>query len=182
MPMFKSFTNKLFTKFVIYAFLPAIVMFFTKIVSMLLLSTFYDVRFEKTSSGFMFYDINQFLFVNNLSNIITYITMAGFTVWLLIKAYYFHQSHVSPKFSAWLNVQNLEHLLIGSVELYLKMVAWLFFLWMTTIIMFVHAVIGIAAINYSYVAFVSSTFLTVMFIVDIERDQSILRELKKLNI
>lgn len=175
------FKNKLFGKFVWYSLVPSFVMFTTKISTMLILAKTYNIGYTKTPQGIYFSNFENFIFVNNVSNMITFLVMFSFCVVLLVKAYYFHTSHITPKFSAWLNVQNLEHLMVGSIDLYLKTISWVFFLWLTVILMFGHAVIGIATFNYFAVAFVVAIVTTVFLIVDIERDHSIVKELKRLS-
>lgn len=181
MSALKSVQNKLFAKFVWYSLVPSLVLFSTKIVSMLILASAYSVGYQKTPQGIYFSNFENFIFINNVSNIITFFVMFSFCVVLLIKAYFFHTSHVTPKFSAWLNIQNLEHLMVGSIDLYLKSISWVFFLWLTVILMFGHAVIGIATFNYFFIAFFFAILTTVFLVVDLEHDHSIIKELKSLS-
>jgi hypothetical protein len=178
----KTLKNQLFFKFVVFAFLPAVVLFFTKILSMLLFAGYYNISYLKTENGVVFANFQNFIFVNDLSNLITYTVMASFTIWMLIKAYFFHASHISPKFSSWLNVQNLEHLVMGSINLYLKSISWVVFTWFTTFMVLGHAIIGVGSFSVFYLTSAVSVALTVLLIVDIEKDHSIIKELKKLEI
>lgn|GEM_PF-6594833 len=181
MSAFKSVQNKLFGKFVSYSLVPSFVLFTTKITSMLVLAKIYNIGYTKTAQGIYFSNFENFIFVNNVSNLITFIVMFSFCTLLLVKAYFFHTSHITPKFSAWLNIQNLEHLMVGSIDLYLKTISWFFFMWLTVVLMFGHAAIGIATFNYFVIAFIVALTASVFLIVDIERDHSIIKELKRLS-
>ncbi|PIR43769.1 hypothetical protein COV24_00835 [candidate division WWE3 bacterium CG10_big_fil_rev_8_21_14_0_10_32_10] len=174
-PAFRKIKNKMFFRFVEDAILPAFVILAVKSVTMIIYIVIYNLNFYIQDNSIQLTSFNDFLMANDYSNIITFLVVLSFSLWLLVKGFLFHNTHISPKLSSWLHNNELSFLIMGSYELYLKLIVWTIFLWFITLIISIHYFLGITSswVFYSSVFFTILT--TVLTMVDVERDYHLFR-------
>jgi len=168
--------NRIFLNVIKEAIFPAVLILFVKVITLVYLIKAYDLQYFTTPRGIEFSNFEDFVLANNLSSGITYLVAFSFTSWLVFKAYFLHKTHISPTLSSWLHFQELEYLISGSLLIYIKASIWLVFLWILTLLIFIHITIGLASSWLLYVCLALSSILTILLILDFERDLHLYRK------
>ncbi len=175
----KHIQKRVFYNFVKASFYPSAVTAGLKIFYLLAFSKIYEVSFLKTPAGIVYNDFDKFIFVNSASNILVFATLSLGLFYLLIKAFFLHDIHISPKLSAFLYVQNMQKLITTSVTLYTNLFAWLLFSYLMVFLILFQAIL----LYESYVVFLITLFITVfatiLVVMDLEKDHEILKVLKE---
>lgn len=177
--MLPKLKNRIFFEFVTISFFPAILIFVSKVTLTFVLSYIFGISYKISDQGILYQNVEDYIYLNNITNILTFIILFSFSLWYLIKAYFLHESHISPKFSVWLAVQDLAHLVTGSMGIYLRVISYGFFNWLYTLIIAFYALSGMGSYYVLYVAASLTLVYTVCATLDIERDYLIHLNIKK---
>lgn len=166
--------SKLLLRLIDEAILPAVLVVFAKLVSLAALIRIFNYPWElKTTAVFPSLQMGthqQLLVVNSYSNLVTLVVIAAGLVWILAKAYHFHDTHVAPTMTLKLLSWNLTGLLSTSHEIYHQAVIWLSYLWLIFLLMVVHTVVGLQFVWLTAAVFAAVIFLTWLFVHDVERE------------
>ena len=177
--MLPKIKNEIYYEFVVISFIPAVLILITKVISMFLLSYLFNIDYNVSSNGILYQNIDDFIYLNNISNLISFIVVFSVSFWYLIKAYFLHESHISPKFSIWLAVQDLSHLVSDSMGIYLRLLAYGFFVWVYVFIIGLWAIIGLGSFYVFYICAGLAIIYTVLATLDLERDYLIHLNVKR---
>lgn len=166
--------SKLIARLISEALLPALLIVGGKIVSVYVLAQSFQLSWhlnpESLLPNFVFSDQAVTIFVNSYSNLIVYgLVMFGF-MWGLARAYHFHDTHVSPALVLKLLAHNLTRLLGGTQELYQKSGVWLSYVWLVTLFIGFHVLVGLTYWWVFVLVVVLSLIATWYFIADVERE------------
>lgn len=157
--------------------LPAVLVVAVKIISMWVLTVAFGIEWQlslsATASGIEFANHQGLILVNSYSNLMVVVVLTFQLIWVLAKAYHFHETHISPSFTLKLLSLNLTRLISTSVEVYHKALVWLSYLWLVVLLSFVHAAMGLAYGWVVAVSFAVALFVSWLFINDIEREISL---------
>lgn len=169
-----TMASKLLLRLIDEAILPAVLVVFTKLVSLAALIRIFNYSWElKTSAAFPSLQMGthaQLVVVNSYSNLVTFAVVAAGLVWILAKAYHFHDTHVAPTMTLKLLSWNLTGLLSNSHEIYHQAVIWLSYLWLIFSLMIIHSAVGLQFVWLTVAVFAATIFLSWLFIHDIERE------------
>lgn len=152
------------------AIVPAILLLCTRLASVILVSYFIGAKFTFSAKGFIFHDPNNYVKVNSYSTLAMVVILGLGLIYILAKALYFHDTHISPKLTTKLFHHKMTTLIQNSFELYSQGVIWLVYLYLITI---VAVILGIFGVIYSWVTIVSGSFCaiaTLLLILDIENE------------
>jgi len=166
--------SKILLKLIDQAIIPAIVIFFTRVVSILFLSEQYKLNYTISQSGINFINSSEYIFVNSFSIFITLMAVFLGMVISLLMSHFFHQETISPLTTTKLFTLKMSFLIKNSFEIYTKMSVWVLFLWLITFytgLMFINKNISDYVFYYSLIL---SIFLTVLMIRDIENKIKVL--------
>lgn len=159
------------------AIMPALTLIFAKMLGLYLSVYFFDLTTDikaRQVFGFLpavhFENPIEYAVAENYSNLSMFIVAAAGTLLVLIRAHYFHQSHIHPKLQAKLARLNLESLISSSYHLYHQAVIWLVFLWLTVGFLVLSSVLGITYPVIAIIAFVVSVNFSWVLAVDIESE------------
>jgi len=175
MSLLKNYKNKFFITFVLDAILPTTLILASKIISMLLFASLYDLSYTVGNKGILFNDFNNFVLVNDYSNIFTYLVVFSFVIWLLFKAYFLHASHIKPSWASYLHLNDLGHLISRNFNIYIKLPVWIIFTWLITFVFLIHLTLNLTSSWVFYLALFLSTVATVFTIVDLEKEHNLLK-------
>jgi len=153
--------------------MPSIVLVFTKALTMIFFSTLYGLSYEATSNGIIFSSFTNFKMANDYSSALTFLVAFSFTSWLVFKGYFLHHSHIKPSLSSWLYSQNLEGLLVKNMGLFVKLAAWVIFMWIIAILIITQYFLGLTSDWVLYGSLIMSSVLTVLSVIDIEKEHAI---------
>jgi len=159
------------------AIIPSLFLIVSKITAIFLASWLLNLDFEIKTKGLInilpsiyFKNFKDYTIAENYSNLAMFAAVCLGTVLVLIRAHFFHQSHVHPSFQAKLARLNLESLIASSYHLYHQAVIWLLFLWLTAGFLIVSTMLGITNIQITAAALIVALNLSWIFALDIEKE------------
>jgi len=165
------------------AIIPTLALIIAKMVSIYLISLVFNLSFEVKAQGFLnvlpaisFRNVADYTIAENYSNLAMLIVAALGTLFVLVRAHFFHASHIHPKLHARLVRLNLESLIAPSYHLYHQAAIWLIFLWLTVGFLILSSILGTAYVQIAIIAFVVAANFSWIFALDIEKEVEISRE------
>lgn len=177
--------SKNIIKLIDEAILPALSLVVAKMLGLLLSAYFLNIPFEIKSNAFLgvlpavsFASATNYITAENYSNFAMFLAAAlGATV-ILIRAHFFHESHIHPNLQAKLASLNLESLITPSYHLYHQALIWLIFVWMTVGFLVVSTLLQITYPQISIIAFILAANLSWVFAIDVEKEIEIERSVQ----
>lgn len=181
--MIKPFVSKTLVKLIDKAIFPAILIVAAKVTAVLFLSLIYSDKITIQTGGFLkiFPAITHssyqgYYFVNSWSNMVMFsLTVVGTSI-ILIKAHFFHQSHIKPSFHAKLARLKLSGLVVSTFTLYHQAAIWLAYLWIIISFLVIEAYFRSSSMMLAVVALLAGINATWFLISDVEHELEIWRE------
>jgi hypothetical protein len=152
------------------AIAPAILLLCTRIISVILISYLGEINFVLSNKGFYFNSPEEYLYINSYSTLAMIVVLAVGLLYILLKAFIFHDTHVSPGLTAKLFHFRLTTLIQNSFELYSQGAIWLVYLYLISVVSLILSLFGLIYIWIFYVSLVLSVISTVVLIFDIENE------------
>jgi len=152
------------------AVVPAILLLCTRLASVIIVSYILGAKFIFSTKGFVFHNPDNYIAVNSFSTLAMVVVLGLGLTYILAKALYFHDTHISPKLTTKLFRHKMATLIQSSFELYSQGVIWLVYLYLVTI---VAVILGIFGVIYDWITIVSGSFCaitTLLLILDIEHE------------
>lgn len=165
--------SKILVKLIDQAIIPALVLLTTRIVSVTLLSNYLGIPFQFSGRGFIFDDQTQYLKVNSYSLLVMVIVLSLGLLFFLLKAYIFHESHITPKMTATLFSIRLPSLIQSSYEVYTKGAIWISY---SFLMLMVTGALSLYGYCYAWVFYTSlgvSILSLLLFIFDVENEMKL---------
>lgn len=166
--------SRILLRLISESLLPAAAVFFAKVITVVFLIQWFGLAWGINTlsavPGIAFSDLATTIFVNSYSNLVMLLVVVIGLMWVLVKAYHLHDTHVSPSFVLQLLSWNLTGLLSNSSEIYHQGLVWLSYMWLVTLLTGFQAYIGT---NYFWgfgFALIVSLLATWFFIADVERE------------
>jgi hypothetical protein len=151
--------------------------------TILAVSYFLKLNFEVDINGFFkflprlsFPSIHDYMLAENYSNLAMYSAAALGTLYILFKAHFLHQSHISPKVQQKLASINFENIISSSFHLYHQAFIWLVFLWLTTAFLVTSTLIKVTYVPITVIALIITINFTWIFVLDVQKEIEIGRE------
>lgn len=162
--------SKVLVKLVDQAILPAILLLAVRVCSIFLIAKYHGLDFVISEAGFVFDTSTDYIFVNSYSILSMIVILAVGVLYVLLKSYIFHDSHITPVLSARLFSLRMTSLIQSSFDLYSQGTVWLSYMYLVTLVAGSMAYFGFI---YGWV-FITSLTLTLLstglLIYDIERE------------
>lgn len=152
------------------AIAPAILLLCTRITSVILISYFSEIKFVLSTRGFYFNSPNEYLYINSYSTLAMIIVLAVGLLYILLKAFIFHDTHVSPGLTSKLFHYRLSTLIQNSFELYSQGVIWLIYLYLISAVSFILSLFDLIYFWVFLVSLILSIISTVVLLFDIENE------------
>lgn len=162
--------SKILVKLIDEAIVPAISLLSVRVLSVVALGRYLDIPFAFSSTGFVYQNAEDFVLVNSYSLLSMIIVVTLGLVYILTKAYLFHDSHVKPGATAKLFSLRLTSFIQSSFDLYSQGAIWMSY---SYLLMFVAGIMGVFGLVYMWVFFVSiflSIMATILFVIDVEKE------------
>lgn len=164
---------------------PALVLVVSKVAGVLLISQLWGLPFEIEMRGKMmplpsiaFLSRPDYIRANVYSNLIMFaVVVIGF-ITILIRAHYFHASHVHPHLAAKLERLGLTSIIGETIEIYHQATVWLLFTWFVVVLMALTSFSGFSYFAATAIAFLIALNLTWLLVFDVEREIIISRTSK----
>jgi len=143
--------SKTLVRLIDEAILPAVLLVVAKIFGTVLVCRYFNLSWDFSSSGIVFFSSQDYLLANSYSSLIMFGFVVLGLVWVLIRSHVFVENHIP--FVA-----------------YSKAFVWLSYAWLVTLILGLQALYGLSYWGVAGVAFLVSVIATGLLAVDIERD------------
>ncbi len=170
--------SKSIIKLIDEALIPAIALIVAKMVGLFLSAQLLHLSFTVKNASLLlvlpkvqFLNIQDYILAENYSNLAMFATAAVGTIFVLVRAHFFHQSHIHPNLQARLASLNLESLIASSYHLYHQALIWITFLWLTSGFLAISTIV--LHITYpiiSVLAFIITANFSWIFAMDIEKE------------
>lgn len=170
------------TRLIDEAIIPAMFLILFKMTGLFLASYFLNLEFEVKTASFLkilpslnFVNFQDYVKAENYSNLAMFLAAAIGTTFVIMRAHFFHSSHIHPKLHARLLSLNLESLVSSTYHLYHQAAIWLTFLWLTFAFLATSTFIGITYPLISVIAFIVCVNFSWVLAIDIEKEVEISR-------
>ena len=174
---------KSIVKLIDEAIIPALALIFGKMLGLALVITLLDLPFTietgqvlKILPSVRFENLTDYILAENYSNLAMFIAAAVGTIFVIIRAHFFHESHINPSLHARLVSLNLESLVAPSYHLYHQAAIWLLFLWLTVAFLIVSMLTDITYPPFSAITFIIAANFSWIFAMDIEKEIEISKQ------
>lgn len=172
------------TKLIDEAIFPAAALIIGKTVGLVASALLFNLPFKIEAGGILnilpvirFLDSQSYIIAESYSNLAMFIAAALGTSVILIRAHFFHQSHINPKLHAKLISLNIEWLIAPSYSLYHQALVWLTYLWLTVAFLVLYATLNITFPQIAIIAFIVAANLSWVFALDIQKEVDISRSI-----
>lgn len=165
------------------ALVPAVAIIIAKMAGLFAAASLLNLEFTIKNAELLailpsvsFTSLADYTLAENFSNIAMFVVVALGTLLVLVRAHFFHASHIHPYLQAKLVALNFTSLIAPSYHLYHQAVVWLIFLWLTTGFLLVSTII--LHITYpliSAVAFIIAANFSWIFAMDVEKEIELTR-------
>ncbi len=117
--------SRILVKLVDEAILPAIVLVAVRIASVIFFGNYFGFGVTISGAGFVYENTEGFLLINSYSTLAMTCVIAVGLLYVLIKSYIFHDSHIHPRVSAKLFSLRLSSFIQASFDVYSQGAVWL---------------------------------------------------------
>ena len=162
--------SKTLIKLIDQAIVPAILLLTVRLSSIVLISYYKGLTFTFDSSGFVFPTQDDYIFVNSYSALTMLVVLAVGLVYILIKAFLFHESHITPHLTIKLFQMRLVSFIQNSFELYSQGVIWLSYLFLLVGAIGVLAFTGLVYKWVFYSGLILGLISTAILVIDVENE------------
>ena len=174
--------TKSLAKLIDEAIMPAAALIFGKMLGLFLVIYFLKMpitlvngQIFKVLPSVHFTNLADYVIAENYSNLAMFSIAALGTIIVLVRAHFFHESHIHPNLHAKLVRLNLESLIAPSYHLYHQAAIWLVFLWLSVAFLIISTILGVTYGQIAIIAFVVAANFSWVFAVDIEKEVEIAR-------
>lgn len=159
------------------AIIPAVALIIGKMLGLFIVSYFLRLPFTVTNSEILwilpkvsFNNLADYTKAENYSNLTMFAVAALGTLFVIVRAHFFHESHIAPKLHAKLVSMNMDSLVAPSYHLYHQAAIWLTFMWLSVILLAISSFLKITYPQISVMAFIIAANFSWVFAMDIERE------------
>lgn len=163
-------TSKILIKLIDRSLFPAIAIAASKIISLLLLARYLNLEYQLLGSSISFSNQEDLLKANSYSSLAVLAIIFLGIVWVISRASFFHDTHISPSLSLRLVSADLAELVGASSAIYQQMVVWLSYGWAITIFLVFQSYLGLVYSWLPLLALFVVSNATWLAVVDIERE------------
>ena len=171
---------KSLVKLIDEAIIPAVILIVGKMLGLLAAIFFLRLPFTIANGEILkilpsvhFANLADYTIAENYSNLAMFTVAAFGTILVLVRAHFFHQSHIHPRLHAKLAYLNLESLVVPSYHLYHQAAIWLIFLWLSVAFLIISTIFSVTYPQIAIVAFVMAANFSWVFAIDVEKEVEI---------
>jgi len=138
--------SKLLLRLISEAIIPALMVITAKLVGISLVVLLQGISWSVSADPFLpaisFSSASEYLIVSSWSNLFVIVVICLGLLWVLTKAHYLHNTHVSPTLTLRLLSFDLASLLTTTPEIFQQAIIWISYLWLFIILTGVQAYLG----------------------------------------
>jgi hypothetical protein len=155
---------------------PAVLIVSAKILGVFAVNFFFNSSWMLSRNAFFglpavtYFSLEEFLLTNSLSNALMFVVISLGTSLVIVRAHFFHASHISPQLHARLLRLRLSVLLVETFKIYHQAAIWLAFLWLATILLIFQSIFNLSSPILAIVAFLVTVNFSWFLASDIQRE------------
>lgn len=166
------------------AIIPGLVLVLGKFLGVILVAKVISAEFRLISGEFFFPSFSFTNFaayetVNSFSNLVMFLAVGLGCAFVLVRAHFFHASHITPKMHIRLLKLGLQGLIAETYQLYHQAAVWLIFLWLATILILVQSFFGLTSAPIAIIGFLITINFSWFLLADIEQEIEIFKKSRK---
>jgi len=168
--------SKILIKLIDQSIVPAIFLIITRILSIVFVGKYHNISFELGTAGFEYTSHKEYVLVNSYSVLVMVILIAIGLLYILLKSFIFHESHITPHMTAKVFSLRLSAFIQSSFDLYSQGAIWLSYMYL---LMFVSGIMALFGFLYTWVfgtALLLTILNTVLLILDVENELQLEKE------
>lgn len=162
--------SKILIKLIDEAVTPALTLVAVRILSIFFFSNYFNIEFTIGPTGFVFRNSAQYQVVNSYSMLSLVLVLGLGLGYVLLKAYLFHDTHISPGDTAKLYSLKLTSFIQSSFDLYSQGAIWLSYSFLMTFTLVVMVLFQTVYLWVLIVGIIVSVATAVFFVLDVERE------------
>lgn len=162
--------SRILIKLVDEAIVPAIILLVVRVISVIAVGNYFELPVTLSASGFIYDSPEGYLLVNSYSLVAMVSVITIGLLFVLVKSYVFHDSHIHPSLTARLFSLKLSSIIQASFDVYSQGVIWLSYSYLLTLASGVMLYFGIVFPWVFYTALILSVVSTYLLIIDVERE------------
>ena len=162
--------SRILIKLVDEAIVPAILLLVVRVVSVIAVGNYFGLPVSLSTAGFVYDSPDGYLLVNSYSIVAMVSIITIGLLFVLVKSYVFHDSHIHLSLSAKLFSFRLSSIIQASFDVYSQGVIWLSYSFLLTLASGVMLYSGLVFPWVFYTALILSVISTYLLIIDIERE------------
>ena len=162
--------SKILVKLIDESIVPAVLLLATRIISVVLISDYFNVNYSISGSGFSFVNTEDYIIVNTYSIFFMVILLSLGLFYNLIKAYSFHNTHISPEATSKLFSLKLSSFIQSSFDLYSQGSVWLSYSYLLLLVTGLMALFGLLYPWVFFVSLVLTLLSSILLIIDVEHE------------
>ena len=165
--------SKILIKLIDQAIVPALMLLSARIVSVVLISRYYGINYDIAESGFVFSSASDYVLINTYSTFFMLVVLTVGLLYILLKAYIFHETHISPKVTAKLFSLRLSSFIQASFDLYSQGAIWLSYTFFLTLVSGILGVFGLIQSWVFFAGLVLNIISTTLLVFDVVKEMEI---------
>jgi len=162
--------SRILIKLIDYAIFPAVLIISVKILSIIFFAKYFSASYTVNNISLVFENAADFIAINSYSSLIMFAAVIAGLMWVTVKAHVFHETHITPSFSAKLFSMNLSDLIYTTETIYSQSFIWLSYAWLLTIIFGIHSYFSLSYWWVFYISLGASLIATALLAIDVERE------------
>jgi hypothetical protein len=161
------------------AIVPALLIFAAKMLGLIGANAWLNLSWDPSGASllplFSYRSPEAFTIANSWSNVAVLAVIVTGLLVVLLRAHYFHNSHISPRLSVSLVRRQLTSLATDSWNVYHQAVVWLAYLWLALILFSLQAIYGVSWWWIDVAGTLIALLLSWLVIIDVEYEIDIER-------
>ncbi|MFZ5424452.1 MAG: hypothetical protein ACOZAO_01510 [Patescibacteria group bacterium] len=160
--------SKILIKLVDEAIVPALLLIVTRVVSIVFFASYLHIDYELGPAGFTYTNVEDYIAINSYSILSMVLVLSLGVLYILLKSYLFHDTHITPVLTAKLFSLRLSSFIQTSFDLYSQGTVWLSY---SYLLLMVSAIMTFFGFIYTWVfltALVFCVISTYFFVLDVE--------------
>ncbi len=162
--------SKILVKLIDQAIVPALTLLSVRFAFLIGVSKYYGFNISMSQNGFVFESASEYKIANTYSLFAMIAVLAIALVYVLLKAFIFHDTHIKPGLTAKLFSLNLSAIIDNSFDLYSYATIWLLFSYLLTAISGLMLVYNAVESWVFYTSLILTIIATALLVIDVENE------------
>jgi hypothetical protein len=168
--------SRILIKLIDQSIIPAFLLVAVRVVSLVFVAGYFGINFKILGGTVTYPSQQEYVLINSYSIVLMLLTLSLGIFYILLKSFFFHETHISPHLTAKVFSLKISALIQKSMDLYSQGAIWMSYLYLIFISTGVMALSGLVYSWVFYIALILTVVTTTLFLFDIENEMDIQKE------